>query len=197
MTDVRHLRAEDLPDATEVLTRAFSTDEVFTWVFPDEAKRPGQVRIWMEMAARLSHQRGHAYVTDPPGGVTAWSPPDVEFFDDATLGLIGTLIGAADPARAEITLTSLAEVGAHHPEEAHFYLHAIGVDPDAQGQGLGSVLLGQMTAVCDAQGLPAYLESSSARNRTLYERHGFEVTAELEMPMDGPTVRPMWREPRR
>ncbi|MDP9345553.1 MAG: GNAT family N-acetyltransferase, partial [Actinomycetota bacterium] len=46
------------------------------------------------------------------------------------------------------------------------------------------------------QGLPAYLEASSPRNRALYERHGFSVTEELKLPRNGPPLWLMWRDPR-
>jgi hypothetical protein len=52
-----------------------------------------------------------------------------------------------------------------------------------------------MTARFDAEGSPAYLESSTERNRDLYLRHGFEVTRELPLPEGGPTMWLMWREP--
>jgi len=44
----------------------------------------------------------------------------------------------------------------------------------------------------DADRLPAYLESTNPRNRTLYERHGFEVVEELSVP-GGPVLMAMWR----
>jgi ribosomal protein S18 acetylase RimI-like enzyme len=40
--------------------------------------------------------------------------------------------------------------------------------------------------------MPCYLESSNPRNVPLYERHGFEVTAEHWLP-DGPVMTYMWR----
>ena len=49
---------------------------------------------------------------------------------------------------------------------------------------------------CDAEGLPAYLESSKERNVPYYERFGFRVTRELAMPGRGcPPVWLMWRDP--
>jgi hypothetical protein len=39
------------------------------------------------------------------------------------------------------------------------------------------------------------LEASSDRNRILYERHGFEVTDTFVLPIAGPPIREMWREP--
>ena len=48
---------------------------------------------------------------------------------------------------------------------------------------------------CDAEGTPAYLETDTERNVQLYERHGFEVTEEFDLPGGGPPVWLMWRPP--
>lgn len=49
---------------------------------------------------------------------------------------------------------------------------------------------------CDAEGAPAYLESSKESNVPYYMRFGFEVTGELTVPDGGPTMWQMWRHPR-
>jgi GNAT superfamily N-acetyltransferase len=73
---------------------------------------------------------------------------------------------------------------------------AVGVPPEAQGQGRGSRLLAPVLDRCDEDGVPAYLEASTADNARLYERLGFESREEVEA-LPGVRVRPMWREPRR
>ena len=50
---------------------------------------------------------------------------------------------------------------------------------------------------CDREGVPAYLEASTVRNRALYERQGFAVTEEFVLGRGAPTQWHMWREPRR
>jgi hypothetical protein len=47
---------------------------------------------------------------------------------------------------------------------------------------------------CDAEGTGAYLESSKPDNVPYYERFGFRVTGQIDMPK-GPTMWPMWRDP--
>jgi len=47
----------------------------------------------------------------------------------------------------------------------------------------------------DADELPAYHEATSPRNRVLYERHGYVSLGELVLPVGGPTVWRMWRDP--
>jgi ribosomal protein S18 acetylase RimI-like enzyme len=48
---------------------------------------------------------------------------------------------------------------------------------------------------CDAEGLPAYLESSNPRNIPLYQRHGFEILGKIQVGSSPPVV-PMLRAPR-
>jgi hypothetical protein len=49
---------------------------------------------------------------------------------------------------------------------------------------------------CDRERVPAFLEASTARNRALYERHGFAVTEEFALGRGAPPQWRMWREPR-
>jgi GNAT superfamily N-acetyltransferase len=84
-----------------------------------------------------------------------------------------------------------------HPSAPHFYLSGLGTDPPRQRQGLGSAALAPVLARCDAEGIPAYLESTKERNIGFYEHHGFTVKDELMIPLDGPKLWTMWREPQR
>jgi ribosomal protein S18 acetylase RimI-like enzyme len=81
----------------------------------------------------------------------------------------------------------------HHPPS--YYLAAVGVEPALHGRGLGSALMEPVLAAADSEGTAAYLEASTVRSRALYERHGFTVTGEIQLPRGGPPVWPMWREP--
>jgi hypothetical protein len=49
---------------------------------------------------------------------------------------------------------------------------------------------------CDREGEAAYLESSKEENLAFYHRFGFEVTGELTLTPDSPTIWKMWRNPR-
>jgi ribosomal protein S18 acetylase RimI-like enzyme len=91
--------------------------------------------------------------------------------------------------------TVLEQMDKYHPHEPHWYLPMIGVDPIQQGRGFGSVLLQHALAVCDRDGMPAYLESSNPKNVPLYQRHGFEVTGTVQAG-SSPTIFPMLRRPR-
>ena len=72
---------------------------------------------------------------------------------------------------------------------------AVGVAPEAQGQGYCSKLLKPVLDICDRTQTPAYLENSNAQNTRMYERFGFKVTEELDI-AQGVKLWLMWREPR-
>jgi ribosomal protein S18 acetylase RimI-like enzyme len=92
--------------------------------------------------------------------------------------------------------TGLLGMERRHPrEKPHWYLAVLGTDPSAQGQGLGSAVLQPVLERCDTDGIGAYLESSKERNIDFYARHGFRVTGKIRLPR-GPTMWPMWRDPR-
>ena len=109
---------------------------------------------------------------------------------------IAAVVGEHAPMeRLEVLMQVGALMEEFHPKEPHWYLPMIGVDPSRQGQGYGSALLKAALKRCDADGLPAYLESSNPRNVPLYERHGFEVIGEIK-PDDHPGLTPMYRAAR-
>lgn len=87
------------------------------------------------------------------------------------------------------------EMARHHPQEPHWYLPMVGVEPARQGRGDGSALIAPVLAGCDAKGVPAYLEATSPRSRTLYARLGFEDMGVIEVG-DCPPIVPMLRRPR-
>lgn len=83
-----------------------------------------------------------------------------------------------------------------HPDHAHLYLPCMGVVGARQGTGLGSAMLRHRLARADADGLPVYLEASSPRSRTFYQRHGFEDFGDPVRVADSPLLWPMRRRPR-
>lgn len=88
-----------------------------------------------------------------------------------------------------------AHIARHKPGVPCWYLHAIGVSPDARGLGIASQLLAHRLHEVDRLGQAAYLESSTALTGKLYRRHGFETLRPI--PVTGDAVpHAMWRPAR-
>ncbi len=70
---------------------------------------------------------------------------------------------------------------AEHELGPHWYLATLGVDPECQGQGVGSALLRHWLGLVDEDGRPAYLETDDPRNLPFYGRAGFATTREVRI----------------
>jgi predicted N-acetyltransferase YhbS len=68
--------------------------------------------------------------------------------------------------------------------------------PEKRGKGIGMALLEHDLALIDADGFPAYLESSNPGNNHRYAAVGFEAVADFSLPGGGPVVTTMWRPAR-
>jgi len=80
-----------------------------------------------------------------------------------------------------------------HPE--HYYLRAIGVDPDAQSQGIGSSLIEPVLDLADEKRVGCFLQTATSGNVSWYERLGFRVAEEYRPTDRWPVVWAMWRDP--
>ncbi len=193
MSAVRAATSGDVGAVVHVITLAFGTDPMTRWAIPDPdaylTAMPDFVRAFA----------GHAFPNDTADwtadrrGAALWLPPGVEPDGERMMALLETY----GNREALSDLESIFEqMGKFHPTEPQWYLPLIGVDPAAQGRGLGGMLMKYATDRCDRDGLPAYLESSNPRNISLYERHGFEVMGRIQAG-SSPVMTPMYRKPRR
>jgi ribosomal protein S18 acetylase RimI-like enzyme len=189
---VRRATEADAGALAGTLARAFFDDPVIGWALPDEERRMrGAERMFgMQLSRWLRFEEVHT--EEGLRAAALWAPPG-EWRWPPLAGL-RMLLGAGLPALPRM-LRGFGRIEHAHPTDPHYYLAVLGTDPSAQGEGLGSAVLGPVLETCDRDGVPAYLESSKERNIAYYGRHGFKVTGEVQLP-GGPAVWPMWREPR-
>jgi ribosomal protein S18 acetylase RimI-like enzyme len=188
---VRDATPDDLQLVARVCTEGFADDPVMTWVFQDVATRQSGMAMAFTGLAHSYFAPGSAVHVVDDACVTLWRTPAHE--EPPGVGEPGP---SPFPPDVNERFRILGEImQATHPHEPHWYLNVISTLPSHRGQGLGARALEPVLAVCDAEGMPAYLESSNPRNMSLYRRHGFEQVGELPLP-DGPALYPMWRTPR-
>ena len=197
-SSVRRATLADAPRLAQALASAFHVDPVIAWVFPDEQRRRGVLAAFMEFRLReLAFPHDEVWMTGGGAAAAVWLPPPGRWRLSRAqrLRLLPPLVRFFGLRTASV-LGGLERMEKRHPEDrSHWYLFILGTEPAARGQGLGSALLAQVLARVDADGMPAYLESSNERNLAWYGRHGFEITGEVAIP-GGPRIWPMWREPR-
>jgi ribosomal protein S18 acetylase RimI-like enzyme len=189
---VQTATAGDEAAVIAILTLAFSNDPAARWTWPDP-------KVFIEAFPRFAKAFGGAAFAKGTAhrigwiGAALWLPPGVEP-DEAAMGAL--MEQTADASTAIDGPKVMQQMASYHPQEPHWYLPMIGVDPAWQGKGFGSTLLKHATDICDRDGVPAYLESSNLANVPLYERHGFEVIGRIQAG-GSPVITPMLRKSRR
>ena len=156
------------------------------WLLPDTNV---YIEYWpriIDAFAGNAFEHGTAHEVDGFAGVALWFPPGVGSDDAAFSALLEEI--ATDSNQRDLD-GFFGQMGDLHPTFDHWYLPLAGVDPPAQGRGLGSSLLKHALETCDRDGLPAYLEATAPRNRDMYARHGFD---EIGVIQEGGSP-PLWR----
>ncbi len=189
---IKTAAASDEESLISVLTLAFSSDPMARWSQPDPRLHLANFPVLARAFGGSAFEKGTAYFADGYAGAALWLPPGVHPDEETMIGLVEK--SAPDEIKADL-FGVFEQMGKYHPTEPHWYLPLIGVDPNSQGNGIGSALVKHALEICDHDHSPAYLESSNPKNVSLYERHGFEIIGEIQVG-SSPTMRPMLRSAR-
>jgi GNAT superfamily N-acetyltransferase len=189
--DIRVATTRDLDGLTETLSAAFETDPLWSWAFPER----DDLAVWWRFLIGSALRYPWVWITGEYAAASVWIPPDGDELTTEEEERIEPLLADLAGSRASEILELLERFEASHPrEQPHYYLSLLGTHPDHRGSGLGMALLADNLARTDAEGVPAYLESSNPRNNKRYERLGFRQVGEFTTPAGEHTVATMWRE---
>jgi ribosomal protein S18 acetylase RimI-like enzyme len=194
---VRRATEADVEPMAAQLAKTFWDDPVMDHIFRNEKRRDAGLKTYFGTQMRADYMPfGGCWTTDGYAGSAIWAPAGKPLLTG--LRAILTMLPVLPHVftRMPTTFRVLNLVESMHPEEPHWYLATLGTAVEHQGRGVGSALMRPVLEHCDAEGLPAYLESSKERNVPFYGRHGFEVVREVSLPDSGPKIWTMWREPR-
>lgn len=180
------------------IAAAFYDDPLWSWMFPEPEKRPGQQATMFGFYVRSSLPRGTVLMADDRASAAiVYTPPGepelTERIEPEVKPFLVDSLGEHGPAALEV----MERFEAATPEgPPFFYVSFLGTHPDARGRGLGMGLLGEVSARADEVGAPTYLESTNPDNNRRYERHGFEPREQFWTPDEARVVTTMWRDPR-
>jgi GNAT superfamily N-acetyltransferase len=190
--EVRLATERDVDGVAATLVAAFNADPLWGWAFPGE----GLADLWGLLVASAMRYSLVRFVGDC-AAASVWIPPGGTELTETEEATLGPMLEARIGPRAPDVLKLFERMERLHPETPpHYYLSLLGTHPEHRGKGLGMALLADNLATIDAEGMPAYLESSNPENDRRYERLGFERVGEFERPDGRLTCSTMWREPR-
>ena len=182
------LQRAKLSEASEVLSRAFQNDPLQQYVLPDSQDRQRLSPLHFQPLLEYGLQFGEVLVTDGfVKGAAVWLPPgSTEVTEDraASAGLdrVAETIGEVAADRFFSALGFLDPFHAADVPEPHWYTMVVGVDPSAQGLGLGRALLQPVLDRARVSGHPCYLETAQPENVPFYQHLGFRVLRDVVDP---------------
>lgn len=194
---VRRATAQDIPALARMLARAFLDDPVASWAWRPDDLRLRALERFQAVRLRQLIAGEEVWTTDELTCAALWAPPGSWHASlRETAMLLPSFLHPRLFVRMPLVALGWERLEREHPRTPpHFYLALLGTEPDAQGKGLGSAVLGGVLERCDRDQVGAYLESSKERNIDFYARHGFRVLEEIRL-LRGPRMWKMWRDPR-
>jgi ribosomal protein S18 acetylase RimI-like enzyme len=190
---VKTAMESDEASVIDALKLAFAADPAVRWVWPDPQKYLSNFSTFAKAFGGKAFANKSAHYIGNYSGAALWLPPNVHPEVDQLISLLqSTGSNEAKNDGPEI----FEKMSSYHPDEPHWYLPLLGVDPLHHGKGLGSALLQHALAMCDHDNKSAYLESSNPRNISLYKRYGFELLGTIQVNRS-PSIFPMLRKPRK
>jgi ribosomal protein S18 acetylase RimI-like enzyme len=194
MTDIESIgtiTTKDRTKAIETLVLAFAADPQLRFLYPDPLQYQTYAFDFFKAFGGNTFEEESAHQAAGFSGVALWLPPDSHPDEEDLVNLIHK---SADDSKISTVMAVFEQMEHHKPDEPHWHLPLIGVDPAKQGNGYGSALLQYGLDTIDRQESIAYLENTNPANRSLYERHGFEEIGVIQV-NDSPPLFPMIRFP--
>jgi ribosomal protein S18 acetylase RimI-like enzyme len=188
---ISNVKKEDRTKAIETLVLAFASDPQLRFLFPSPLQYQAYAFDFFKAFGGNAFEKESAHQAAGFSGVALWLPPDTQPNEEDLVNLIHK---SADESKISTVMAVLEQMEHHQPDEPHWHLPLIGVDPSKQGNGYGSSLLQYGLELIDRQGSIAYLENTNPANRSIYERHGFEELGVIQVD-NAPPLFPMIRYP--
>lgn len=184
--EVIPLHAKDYLAAGGTLSRAFLDDPLWSVLMSDPQTRQARLaQMFTGLAKTTAAASGVVETTPGLEAVALWLPPGKElgWWSMVRSGMSMPRFAMALPAQDRRRMIAVLRQGDQRREELmpkpHWYLEAIGVEPEHQGAGFGSALVRAGMARADRDKTPVYLETEAAGNVAYYEHLGFDVVERI------------------
>ena len=194
---VVRLERSQIQRASEIAAKAFEDDPIFSYLTPEARQLRLKALNWLtKNALEYCYLYGHIYTTPDLKGVAAWLPPEQSSFTGIqSLQLILQLRLYLLPFKCGFDklgrwLSFLKVTEDYHEQDMstqpHWYLALMFVNPDCQGQGVGSTVLKPILNRASEEKLQCYLVTFTEQAVKFYQKNGFEIIRKSQAAKDAP-----------
>ena len=126
---IKTATASDEASVIAVMLLAFGTDPAARWTWPDPQRYLEHFPKFVETLGGKAIAHGGAHCIDGYAGAALWLPPGVGPEEEKLTELFHRT--AHEPSKKD-ALAVFEQMGSYHPQEPHWFLPFIGVDPSRQ-----------------------------------------------------------------
>ena len=166
----------------DILSDSFDDNKSVNYVVKQDKNRKVRIRSLMAYSFNICKAFGEVWISDDELACALILHPDKK------RNTLSAILWDASLAMSVIGLNRIGQVlgretkiKTFHPKEPFNYLWFIGVRPEAQNKGKGSLLLKEIIEGSERNARPMYLETSVERNLPWYQSHGFEIYNTLNL----------------
>lgn len=165
----------------EILSDSFKDNKSTNFVLKQDKKTPKRLRNLIEYSLFYGENFGEVLLSEDRNSCTIILDTEKKKTTiKSTLWDLKLIFKCIGLGRVGSVLKRESLIKSHHPKEDFIHLWYIGVDPDQQGNGIGSKQLKEIIEMARSKGKAIYLETSTERNFPFYEKFGFEHVATID-----------------
>lgn len=184
---IRSCSETKLKRLSSLFGRAFFTDPLYEFIFPDLSTRQEAIAWELGNVVRYGLRFGAVHVDSRLQGCAVWLPPGETDFTEERMSQTGMqnsteYIDDEAEKRLMLFIEQSEEVHRRIIAVSHWYLVLLGVEPARQKTGIGSALLQFGLSKVDEGRFPVYLETTESENLQFYRKFGFEVQEQSALP---------------
>lgn len=166
----------------DILTKSFDTNQSVNYIIKQDKKRVQRVRSLMDYSFEVCYLFGDVFLSDDKKGCALITYPDKKKTTVKSILLdVKLILSAVGVKNIKKTLAREGKINKMHPKKPMYYLWFIGVDPEHQNEGIGSILLDDIIEDSLHKKRPIYLETSTLKNLPWYKKFGFQIYHELDL----------------
>jgi GNAT superfamily N-acetyltransferase len=166
----------------DILTKSFDTNQSVNYIAKQDGKRLKRIRALMDYSFEVCYMFGDVFLSDDRKACALILYPDKKKTTLKSIlldiKLIFSCIGVENIKKALVRESKIKQL---QPKTTMYYLWFIGVDPEHQNEGIGSILLHEIINDSKNKQRPIYLETSTLKNLPWYKKYGFQIYNELEL----------------
>lgn len=173
---------QDRNQVVHILTTSFANNKSVNYIVRKGNRRKKSLQSLMEYSFDICHRYGKIFMSQDKTACALLLSPEKSKFNLfriwKDIQLIFTSIGILNIKKV---MSREARIKSLQPKTPFYYIWFIGVSPENQGKGIGTILLKEILAHIDLHNDTVCLETSTIKNLSWYSTFGFNVYAELDL----------------